>query len=508
MICKTNMIKKDLSKKLILSVLGIITLFLFTRIFNLGKLPIFADEAIYVRWAQIMRAEPSLRFLPLQDGKQPLFMWAVIPLLKLFKDPLIAGRMLSVFSGLFSLLGVLFLGRLLNFKNNEIILVGLIYVWLPFAGFFERMALVDSLLAGFTIWSFILSLLLAKTQRLDVSMLLGFVLGGALLTKSPGKIFVGLAILTLVWQSIFDFSLKKIIKRFGLFGVSLVIAFMMYNILRLGPNFHMIGLRNQDYIWSFSDLKKQPFVSLWSNLGHSLRYYRDYLTWPFFVLSILGLGEVVLEKFKQRKFGRLDLLMWMFLPLLGIAAIGKTFTARYILFTIPFAVIFMVYGLRLIKKLFPQKIYFIVLASAFMPAFLFTYFLWNNPVKANLPKDEHSGYLQDWTAGWGIKEISQYLKARPKDNQILVGTEGYFGTLPDGLQIYVQDEPNINVIGVGLPISEIPKELLEAKAAGNEVYLVVNQSRFKLNNWEEKGLNMINKYSKPGSDKLLFFRLE
>ena len=45
----------------------------FLRTYNLLALPIFADEAIYVRWAQVMRAETTLRFLPLSDGKIAVF---------------------------------------------------------------------------------------------------------------------------------------------------------------------------------------------------------------------------------------------------------------------------------------------------------------------------------------------------------------------------------------------------------------------------------------------------
>src|SRR3990170_8374691 len=84
----------------------IVILALGLRVYNLNSLPVFGDEAIYIRWAQVMRADPSLRFLPLSDGKQPLFMWSIIPLFKIFSDPLFAGRFLSVVSGLATLGGV------------------------------------------------------------------------------------------------------------------------------------------------------------------------------------------------------------------------------------------------------------------------------------------------------------------------------------------------------------------------------------------------------------------
>ena len=81
-------------------------LFLVLRFYKLLSLPVFVDESIYIRWSQVMRAEPTLRFLPLSDGKQPLFMWLVIPALKLFQDPVFAGRTISVVAGFATLVPV------------------------------------------------------------------------------------------------------------------------------------------------------------------------------------------------------------------------------------------------------------------------------------------------------------------------------------------------------------------------------------------------------------------
>src|SRR5260221_7286897 len=101
---------------------GIILIYLVLRLPNLTLQPIFADEAIYIRWAQIAKAEPSLRFISLQDGKTPLFMWAMAPNLVIFEDPLFAGRLLSVMSGFFTLLGVYFLGK--KYFNPKVGLLG------------------------------------------------------------------------------------------------------------------------------------------------------------------------------------------------------------------------------------------------------------------------------------------------------------------------------------------------------------------------------------------------
>src|SRR3989338_2562093 len=120
--------------------LGILLVGALLRLVNPNALPIFADEAIYVRWSQVMRAEPSLRFLPQSDGKQPLFMWVLMPALKIFTDPLVAGRTLSALAGLGTTVGV-GLAAYLLFKNPRLAVMaaGFCSV-LPYAVFFERLA--------------------------------------------------------------------------------------------------------------------------------------------------------------------------------------------------------------------------------------------------------------------------------------------------------------------------------------------------------------------------------
>src|SRR3989338_6414648 len=83
----------------------------FTRLYNLDLIPIFADEAIYIKWAQLMAYDWHHLFVPLTDGKTPLFMWLLAPLLRLNFDPLITGRMLSAAAGLGTVAGIYFLAR-------------------------------------------------------------------------------------------------------------------------------------------------------------------------------------------------------------------------------------------------------------------------------------------------------------------------------------------------------------------------------------------------------------
>src|SRR4030042_4438157 len=171
--------------------MGILVIFFFLRLINLTILPIFADEAIYIRWSQVMRAEATLRFLPLSDGKQPLFMWLTIPFLKIFSDSLFAGRFLSILAGFGSLIGLFFVSWSL-FKNKWVSFLScFFYSLIPFFVFFDRLALVDSMLMMFGIWLAFLSLWLVRSVKLDLSLISGLVLGGALINK-PHAIFFAL----------------------------------------------------------------------------------------------------------------------------------------------------------------------------------------------------------------------------------------------------------------------------------------------------------------------------
>ena len=510
MIFWENMTNKYSHKKIFFFGRQGLFLFLFlvvgyflTRFYQLTVLPVFCDEAIYIRWSQIMRNEPSLRFLPLQDGKQPLFMWLTMPALKVFTDPLFAGRFVSILAGFATLLGIILLSFLVEVNW---LFTALLYLLTPFSLFFDRMALVDSLLSAFGIWALNFSLLLARKTQLDLAMILGIILGGALLTKSPAVFFLFLSPLVITLDQLRPGKLTKknlinVLKSLGLFLISLAFALTIYNVLRLGPNFHLIASRNKDYIYSFREIIQHPLEPFLRNAQSAWRYYWHYLTPLVFILGILG----VLVNFRSGRF--LSLLIWWLIPFFIQLAIAKTLTARYLLFSVPVFLIFVSEGIRSFQsRLKKRKWAFLFWLLILFPLIYLDYWLWHNPSQAPLPEDERKGYLQDWTAGWGIKSVADYLKRLPRDKNIVVGTEGFFGTLPEGLQIYLQGEPGITVIGVGYPIKEIPEPLINAKKAGDRVYLVVNQSRLKLE--KQSQLKLIQAYKKPGGDKLLFFELK
>ena len=483
----------------ILAGVVVIVLHFLLRIYNLTGQPIFADEAIYIRWAQVMQAEPTLRFLPLSDGKQPLFMWSIIPFFKLFNDPLFAGRVVSVVASFVTLVGIFSLTYYLFRKWFVSIVSALIYAVSPFAIFFDRMALADSMLSMFGVWVLLFGIITAKSLRLDSAMLTGFALGGGLLTKSPALFYSLLLPSTLLVSPALKLtryiriSWQKLAKFIGLFLVTYAIGYAMYNILRLGPNFSSIGARNQDYVLPLSHIitnPKDPFIFLFHRSFEWL-----WILGPFGILVLATLGIFV----GIRKYPKEILLLsaWFFVPIAVQSEFAKVFTARYVLFSIPPLVV-VASLVFLIKGGIRNRVAIVGLIIFLLHAFFIDYHLIVRMDQAFLPQSERAGYFEEWTAGTGTREVAQFIKDYKKSNpesRIVVGTDGFFGTMPDGIQIYIEDIPGITVVGVGITIDKVSEKLLNAKKSGDAVYLVVNSSRFRATA-EELGLELIESYPK------------
>jgi len=491
---------------------GLILFYFFLRFYKLTVIPIFADEAIYIRWAQVMRAESTLRFLPLSDGKQPLFMWLIIPFLKFFSDPLLAGRFVSVLSGFLSLVGIFILTFLITQSRRTSLLAAFLYTVLPYTFFFDRMALVDSLMFSFGIWVFILTFLLIQHLRLDLAIFTGIVLGGGLITKSPALFYA------LLMPSFFLFLLegkkiviKKIVKASGLFLVTYFFAFVIYNLLRLGPNFHMIALRNKDYIFPISEVLSHPHDPILVHLRDIKGWFPNLFTWPILLFSLLGVFVGFLKK-EKRKIS-LILLAFFLVPLLAQSAVARVFTPRYLLFTTFPLFVFAGFSFEYLVSRFKKYRYlpvFLLIILAILPL-SYDFALMRNPQEAPLPERMRTGYLEEWTSGYGINEVRDYLREVSEKGHVNVGTEGYFGTLPDGLLIYFDKDPDVTVFGIGLSLLDVPEPLKESAAAGQaETFLVVNDSRMGAQDSPllEQILKIPKARGKKGQDSLLLYKVK
>ena len=310
---------------------GLIIVFGLTRLVSLTILPVFVDEAIYVRWSQVLWNDPANRFIPLTDGKQPLFMWLAAPLTQIFTDPLFASRLISVIAGFFGMAGMFLIGRELADKRFGFF-ASLLYVLTPFIIFYDRLAVPDGLLSSFGVWALYLSILLVRRLRLDVALILGAIIGFATLTKTPGFFYLALLPTSLL---LFKFKEKnskyKFAKLICLWALVFVISFGMYNLLRLSPLFYLISQRQPDFVFSVGEVLQHPFDPFLGRIVEIFLWLGGYLTWPVFLMSITGFFLMAKNGWRMTLY----ILAWSLLPLLAEAQIAKGFTPRYFIFTVP-----------------------------------------------------------------------------------------------------------------------------------------------------------------------------
>src|SRR5260370_18755314 len=73
-----------------------VSIYFLVRLPGLLAVPIFCDESVYLRYAQLIaRAPVSRAFLSVVDPKPPLHYWLLALVQRATSDPLLAARLLS-----------------------------------------------------------------------------------------------------------------------------------------------------------------------------------------------------------------------------------------------------------------------------------------------------------------------------------------------------------------------------------------------------------------------------
>ena len=461
----------------------LVVVYFITRLYHILTLPIFTDEAIYTRWAQIAKQDSNWRFISLTDGKQPSFIWADIISMKFLHDPLLAGRIVSVIAGLITLFGIYFLtreifkkydGKAISARIISIIAVA-IFVLYPFSLVYDRMVLYDSLVATFFVWALYFQILMVRKLRLDIAMITGFILGGAVLTKSSGFLSIYLTPFLLL---LFDFSKKNLKSRFIKFiilsVVSAMIAYMMYSVLRLSPFYHIINDKNSVFIYTVSQwfhFSFQEKINVFmSNFSGLINWFTIYFTIPYILLALASFF-VSFKLIREKGL----LFLWFLLPFAALCIFGKTLYPRYILFMTMPLIPLVSYSLFEISKKLKQKWVVVVLFALvlFLPLRSDFYIL-TNFANAPIPHSELDQYINGWPAGGGVNESVAFFKDQAKKGPIYIATEGTFGLMPFAYEIYLIKNPQITIKGLWPIENTISQDLVE-KSRVMPVFVVFYQ---------------------------------
>ncbi len=489
--------RRTFGRKDVIALFLIVCAYFFTRIINLDKFPIFTDEGIYIHWAKVAWKDAAWRFISLTDGKQPLHTWGMIPFLKIFSpNMLLGGRMFSVLTGFAALAG-LYSITLYLFNKKVAFLAACAYVLTPMFMFYDRMALIDSAVNAGAVWLLFLSIVLARTLRLDIALIYGLSAGVALLAKSSSTMFVGLSALAPIamlsdWRKRLP---SRAITYYILFGIAGTIALVLYNIQRLSPYLHFVAQKNATFVMTLPEFIKTPFLVVRDNSWRIPYYIASEMSYVSFALGLAGLWLLFR---KDRNLGAY-LLLWIIGPFIAIAFFAKVVFPRYLIFFASFLTIGAAY-LTASRKKFVSKIIiiFFLLSTAY-----FNYTILFRGESIPFPDVDRGQYIESNNAGYGIREIIDYSRKKSAEKPVILVAEGNFGVVGDMLDASVAPGERITVRGYW-PLNESDLFANQKELQKNHVFIVYSHKRDGdfLPHWPIK---LIKKYDKPGGKSSFHF---
>lgn len=499
------------NKGLFLLFLGVSVLYFVTHVWGLTSLPVFADEAIYIRWSQLIIDNwREYLFFPLNDGKTPLYMWLLVPFQFLFEDRLYAARFVSVLIGYVQLFIFFLIAKKVTTQRSVLFFGMLLVTLLPFWYFHHRMALTEALLGVTVSVSMYGAILLAQSKKQSKKMLsrdesLAILLlvvgvGLGLLTKIPAILNVpALYLLLLLDKNIERKSLLRnaLLLTLGVFG-----GLGMFVLLKVHPAFSQLFSRGGDFLYPLSEI----FAGrIWDNIARISQYtyfFMWYLTLPALFLLLAGLFTASTQR-------KVHIFFWAgVLVCLPIVLLGKVVHPRYFFPAIAYftvAITLSFEGILVYLDSFKKRLLFrfsvtiviaLLLSNIATQSFAFIVPSISNPDTTPFLVEDRFQYLEGWSSGHGILELSNVLQEESQKSSIALATEGSFGTLPDGILMY-QHRTNVDALyveGVGFPSVEFPEKFVERAKNFDRVWYVANEDRVKM---DMTDVPIVERYCRP-----------
>jgi 4-amino-4-deoxy-L-arabinose transferase-like glycosyltransferase len=312
---------------------GLVLAYLVTRGIRLAAFPPFFDEGYDAVQAYTAYLDPSQAFLALADAKGPLQSWLAMGVLTLHVNPLIAVRVVSLASGLVTLLAVVGTANRVAGPRSAAA-TGAVYLVLPFALAHDPLGLVDPITTACLAGAIYLQFRLAAEPGLRWGLPLGVVMGLGLLTKATSLFALVALLISLVlldWRAV---GRSARLRRWTFAAVSaVVIAFAIQSVMRLSDRYGQVG---------DVTAAQGNYHSVGDALAHLSQYVRQngafgdalvgYLTVPLILAAAAGIWWLV-------RNGRWPAAVMLTACFAGPVAIGWVLASvpypRYILTSVP-----------------------------------------------------------------------------------------------------------------------------------------------------------------------------
>lgn len=429
---------------------GILLVAAFLRLWRLlDAFPIVGDEAIYLRWAEIIDHQGQW-FISLLDGKQPLSYWlyAIERMVAPGADPLWMGRLVSAAAGVGTTWALHAIGRRLADERAGLIGAAL-YAVFPWAVMYDRLIYTEALvnLAGAA--AVLVSLWAFEPERASVrrAAVAGLALGLGYLLKSTALQYASAPVLIGAW---------RLWPRFGELAKNLAVVF---GVTALFPVFcawatpeaptletHSLVLHSTNFFVRSEDLLANPLVVLPQNLGKLAEYAGSFLTWPATLATVLGAGYMLWRRSAPAAL----LLAISAAALLAQMTLLVFFPTRY-----PFPqmwpwLLVLAMALADLSRRFPSRRQVSALAAgaallAAGPMLLRSLGVVLHPQEAIWPSDARYYFGTHAHNGVGMREVIAALRAEAAQGPLVVLVDPIWGLPADGVFPFLNNRSGIRV---------------------------------------------------------------
>jgi GNAT superfamily N-acetyltransferase len=348
-------------------------------------------------------------------------------------------------------------------------LAGLIYIAVPYAYFFDRMALPDGLLSAFAIWMIRWTLHIAEETRPGAKAfkILGILVGAAMLTQTRAVFLFPIPVIVFYFWRVHQ--RPEFWKRFG---TSVAIAFVLSLPVFLGGSlaggFIQLFFHENDWLnFLYVDV---TFEWYWRFLIFSLIELLDicYIYWTFPLALVLTASLVYL--FRERQKVEQLWWLWFLIPTLIFLLLGSLPHSHKFLITVPPLILlaavacdrlahFILLTLRKLIGL-PHRASTGVRAAAlggFMVLVLFQGIVRDlvfvkNPLRATYHAADRISYVEGRYSGHGIREAAQFLAKEAEAFRkktgiplpLLLSMER--GNPAEGITVYLWNHPDVRFV--------------------------------------------------------------
>ncbi len=421
----------------ILLTVALAAAFLLSRIAFLERLPAFNDEATHIRWAQ---AAVGAYFVPeMSVGKWLPLQWMAL-FVRLPIDALVGARLASVSMGLVTLLACVWINREL-FGWTEGLVAGVVYAIVPFALFYDRVALADVYVSAFAAWSVFFATAMRRRTGLGYGLGLTLCLFATILSKPTGGVFLLTPLLVGAWLVARDqrasYLRRSLPAVIGGGGFLVFLLFGGYGTELIAAQATLDGAGGLDRFLANLAAAREWLVPLftpaivWATAAASLfavmRLFRD--AWEeAFLLALLALSFVPYALVSTIWYPRYVVFMVVPVALLvarTIAAVASSVGARV--------------GRRSPSAdgatsglVLASMVLALVVASAPRSAVLLT-----DPARAGLPDIERRMYVSGCASGYGLPELAVFLEEQARRSPINVVAFAGQGPPNEGIDAYL-----------------------------------------------------------------------